>query len=94
MSGKEKIEVMRRIIRDAFNSFNSLKFHFGVNVSRYERGVYSYLVGSQKFILPTTPSYESIKVSDKKRIDIYSFLNCVARETERDDSRCSTMVLL
>ena len=69
-SGKEKIEIIRRIIKDAFNSFNSLKFHFGVNVSRYERGVYSYLVGSQKFILPTTPSYESIKVSDKKRIDI------------------------
>ena len=69
-SGKEKIEIMRRIIEDAFKSFNSLKFHFGVDVSRYERGVYSFLVGSQKFILPTTPSYESIKVSSSEKIDI------------------------
>ena len=69
-SGKEKIEIMRKIIEDAFRSFNSLKFHFGVDVSRYERGVYSFLVGSQKFILPTTPSYESIKVSPSDKIDV------------------------
>ena len=69
-SGKEKIEIMRKIIDDAFKSFNSLKFHFGVDVSRYERGVYSFLVGSQKFILPTTPSYETIKVSPSEKIDV------------------------
>ena len=69
-SGKEKIEIMRKIIEDAFKSFNSLKFHFGVDVSRYERGVYSFLVRSQKFILPTTPSYETIKVSPSEKIDI------------------------
>ena len=69
-SGKEKIEIMRKIIEDAFKSFNSLKFHFGVDVSRYERGLYSFLVGSQKFILPTTPSYETIKVSPTEKIDV------------------------
>ena len=69
-SSKEKIDTMKKIIEDAFKSFNSLKFHFGVDVSRYERGVYSFLVGSQKFILPTTPSIETIKVSSNKKIDI------------------------
>ena len=69
-SGKEKIELMRKTIEDAYKSFNLLKFHFGVNISRYERGVYSFLVGSQKFILPTTPSYESIKVSPTESIKI------------------------
>ena len=68
--GKEKIEIMREIIEDSFKSFNSLKFHFGVDVSRYERGVYSFLVGSQKFILPTTPSYERINVSSHEKITI------------------------
>lgn len=69
-SGKEKIESMKKIIEEAYKSFNSLKFHFGVDISRYERGVYSFLVGSQKFILPTTPSYETIKVSSNAKIDI------------------------
>ena len=69
-TGKEKIEKMRIIIEEAFKSFNSLKFHFGVDISRYERGVYSFLVGSQKFILPTTPSYETIKVSQNETIKV------------------------
>ena len=69
-SGKEKIEIMKKVIEDACKSFNSLKFHFGVDVSRYERGVFSFLVGSQKFILPTTPSYEAIKVSSNEKIEI------------------------
>ena len=69
-SSKDKIEIMKKIIEEAFKSFNSLKFQFGVNVSRYERGVFSYLIGSQKFILPTTPSFESIKVSPSEKIDI------------------------
>ena len=69
-SGKEKIEIIRKIIEDSFKSFNSLKFHFGVDVSRYERGVYSFLVGSQKFVLPTTPSYEKINVSSSQKISI------------------------
>ena len=69
-TGKEKIEKMRIIIEEAFKSFNSLKFHFGVDISRYERGVYSFLVGSQKFVLPTTPSYETIKVSQNETIKV------------------------
>ena len=69
-SGKEKIEIMKKVIEDACKSFNSLKFHFGVDVSTYERGVFSFLVGSQKFILPTTPSYEAIKVSSNEKIEI------------------------
>ena len=69
-TGKEKNEIMRTIIEEAFKSFNALKFHFGVDISRYERGVYSFLVGSQKFILPTTPSYETIKVSQNETIKV------------------------
>ena len=67
---KDKIEIMQKIIEVTYKSFNSLKFHFGIDISRYERGVYAYMVGSQKFILPTTPSYESIKVANNEKIDI------------------------
>ena len=69
-SNNEKIEIMRKIIDESYKSFNSLKFHFGVDVSRYERGVYSYLGGAQKFVLPTTTRYETIKVANNEKIDI------------------------
>ena len=67
---KEKIELMRKTIEESYKSFNSLKFHFGTDISRYERGVFAYLGGSQKFVLPTTTRYESIKVSNNEKIDI------------------------
>ena len=50
----EKIRVMRKVITDVFNAFNSLKFKFGTDLSRYERGIYSYLNANNYFTLPTT----------------------------------------
>ena len=67
---KEKIDLMRKIIEESHKSFNSLKFHFGTDVSRYERGVFAYLGGAQKFVLPTTTRYETIKVANNEKIDV------------------------
>ena len=69
-NSKEKIDLMRKVIEDCYKSFNTLKFHFGTDVSRYERGVFAYLGGSQKFVLPTTTRFEAIKVSNTEKIDI------------------------
>ena len=69
-SPKEKIDIMRKIIEESYKSFNSLKFHFGTDVSRYERGVFAYLGGAQKFVLPTTTRYETIKVANNEKIDV------------------------
>ena len=67
---KEKIDIMRKTIEESYKSFNSLKFHFGTDVSRYERGVFAYLGGAQKFVLPTTTRYETIKVANNEKIDV------------------------
>ena len=67
---KEKIDLMRKAVEESYKSFNSLKFHFGTGVSRYERGVLAYLAGTQKFVLPTTTRYETIKVSNTEKIEI------------------------
>ena len=61
---------MRKAVEESYKSFNSLKFHFGTGVSRYERGVLAYLAGTQKFVLPTTTRYETIKVSNTEKIEI------------------------
>ena len=69
-SPKEKIDLMKKAIEECYKSFNSLKFHFGTDVSRYERGVFAYLGGAQKFVLPTTTRFETIKVANNEKIDI------------------------
>ena len=61
---------MRKAVEESYKSFNSLKFHFGTDVSRYERGVFAYLGGAQKFVLPTTTRYETIKVANNEKIDV------------------------
>ena len=69
-NSKEKIDLMHKVIEESYKSFNLLKFHFGTDVSRYERGVFAYLGGSQKFVLPTTTRFETIKVSNTEKIEI------------------------
>ena len=61
---EEKIEIMKNVIEQTYKSFNSLKFNFGINLSRFERIVYAYLNGNNYFTLPTTTNTENINISN------------------------------
>ena len=61
---EEKIEIMKNVIEKTYKSFNSLKFNFGINLSRFERIVYAYLNGNNYFTLPTTTNTENINISN------------------------------
>ena len=61
---KDKNEIMLKVIENTYNAFNNLKYQFGVNVSRYERGLFSFINNNIVFTLPTTPKTEDIFIKD------------------------------
>ena len=66
----EKIEIMKNVIEKTYKSFNSLKFNFGINLSRFERIVYAYLNGNNYFTLPTTTITENINIESTDTIKV------------------------
>ena len=70
VSQEEKIVIMKKIIEQTYKSFNSLKFNFGINLSRFERIVYAYLNGNNYFTLPTTTNTENITLTSNDIIKV------------------------
>jgi len=70
VKNEEKINIIRKVITDVFNAFNSLKFKFGTDLSRYERGIYSYLNASNYFTLPTTTNFENISINIQDSVSV------------------------
>ena len=70
VSPGEKVEIMKKVIESTYNAFNSLKYNFGRELSRYERGIHSFMNCSTYFTLPTTPKKEDINVTANEKISI------------------------
>ena len=69
ITSEEKIEKMRIEIEKIYNNFNSLKFNFGINKTRFERIVHAYLKGNNYFTLPNI-NEEKIIISENEIIKI------------------------